>query len=79
MDISNLIGPNPCESKCFNKDGPKGCRYCESDPRSLCPSYAAYAAKLELLEALRKQGTPYPKGMADPPGTMVFIPDEEAK
>ena len=92
--MHDLIGPNPCEGEC-----PHGLSMCNKvgDPnygwhRGGCPEYQHYAAKLDLLEALKSRGRRVVGGnqldwiqasdllelQSSGPGHLVFIPEARA-
>jgi len=89
--MDNLIGPNPCEGCMFHKpEGGAGCAgprfnngVAGKDRLQGCAPYAAYAAKRELLEALKARGWYVPisgeshlPGLVklNRPGWVCFIP-----
>jgi hypothetical protein len=88
--MPDLLGPNPCEG-CDNNDGSCNGIVWTDDRQEACGPYAAYAAKRELLEALKAGGVKVKDdklktwgaagaeiaNKSTGPGHLIFIPEAQ--
>jgi hypothetical protein len=88
--MPDLLGPNPCEG-CDNNDGSCNGIVWTDDRQEACGPYAAYAAKRELLEALKAGGVKLTHvdylnwgkaceslaATVRSPGHLIFIPEAQ--